>query len=127
MVEWGNVTTDPSTQVDYFMVLAKEVSGRGGKYKIISSAKRFCELKSLKKSAEYNVTVIAVDVLGIPCRSTGMIRWTDQSGEQVINIILKIILHVSGVFSSTVLKKDQHVFYYKFDANSYRHLQTTHT
>ena len=85
MVEWGNVTTDPSTQVDYFIALAKEVSGSNRTYKIISSAERSSRIEGLKKFTEYNVTVIAVDLQGIPCRSAELIRWTDESGKQILD------------------------------------------
>ena len=87
MVEWGNVTTDPSTQVDYFIALTKEISGRGGKYKIISSVERFWKIEGLKKFTEYNMTVIAVDLQGIPCRSGELIRWTDESGKKVMGLV----------------------------------------
>ena len=81
MVEWVNVTTDPPTQVDYFIVLAKEISGSEGKHKIIPSEERSWRIEGLKKFTEYNVTVIAVDVRRIPCKSAEMIRRTDESGE----------------------------------------------
>ena len=87
MVEWGNVSTDPSAQVDYFIALAKESSGRGGKYKIISSVERFWRIEGLKDFTEYNVTVIAVDFQGIPCSSAELIRWTDESGKKVMGLV----------------------------------------
>ena len=91
MVEWGNVTTDPPTQVDYFIVLAKEISGSEGKHKIIPSEERSWRIEGLKKFTEYNVTVIAVDVWGIPCKSTELIRRTDESGEWVMSLLWLLV------------------------------------
>ena len=87
MVEWGNVTTDLSTQVDYFIALLNESSGRGGKYKILSSVARSWRIEGLNKFTEYNVTVIAVDLQGIPCRSAELVRWTDESGKKVMGFV----------------------------------------
>ena len=97
MVEWGNVTTDPSTQVDYFIALAKEISGSEGKHKIIPSEERSWRIEGLKKFTEYNVTVIAVDVRGIPCKSVGMIRRTDESGEWVMNLLWWFVICVKKI------------------------------
>ena len=81
MVEWGNVTTDPPTQVDYFIALAKEVSGSHRTYKIISSVETSCKIEGLKKFTKYNMAVIAADLQGIPCRSAELTRWTHESGK----------------------------------------------
>ena len=87
MVEWGNVTTNSSTQVDYFIALAKEISGNDRRHKIIPSEERSWRIEGLKKFTEYKVTVIAVDVRGIPYKSAELIRRTDESGEWVMNLL----------------------------------------
>ena len=78
---WENKTADPATQADYFLIFVEEVNGNDRKYKVMSSGNRALELEGLNMFKEYNVSFIAVDMQGSPCRITGIMQRTDESGK----------------------------------------------
>ena len=82
VITWHNRTIDQALQEDFFLVSVENSRfWNGERYAVLSSERRSVEFGNLRTLTEYNVSFIAVDKNGVPCRVTST-RRTDESGER---------------------------------------------